>query len=208
MSDLGSKSPIHHYFYTPSTWHLLYNHCWLSGCCLRSEQYETCCIIPNTLPELARCITKAKLASGPPLNLFEQEECIIKIHHSCEFLRTLWKYNGPMLHRVKSHWFASACDQIFMVLPTLTMDHAILYVCHKEAVEVTINFICGPNKAPIILLLSSFSSSYSCGAPVALGRSCTEHSEIKSWRGVEGKRWPLILPRTLSFIFQPVIFSP
>lgn len=52
MSDLGSKSPIHHYFYTPSTWHLLYNHFWLSGCCLRSEQCETCCIIPNTLPEL------------------------------------------------------------------------------------------------------------------------------------------------------------
>lgn len=58
-----------------------------------------------------------------------------------------------------------------MVLSTLIMDHAILYVCHKEAIEVTLNFSCGPTELP--------SSSFSPLSPPALRVVC-----LWPWEGL------------------------
>lgn len=98
------------------------------------------------------------------------------------------------------------------VLSMLIMDHAILYVCHKEAVEVTLNFSCGPTELP--------SSSFSPLSPPALRVVCLwpweglAQSAVRlSHGGVLRENADLLssLALCLSFFslsFFPLIFCP
>lgn len=100
------------------------------------------------------------------------------MHRSHEFSRTLWKY----------HAASRRSDENLMVLSKLIVDRAILYGCHKEAIEVTLNFSCGPTELP--------SSSVSPLSPPALRvvrlwpweGLAQSAVRLSHWRGVEGKR--------------------